>query len=199
MDSILEFLQGIDAELFLFLNQTMSFYALDKIMPIFTDLHKYQLFSFGFLPIFLIIYILNQKKLAAKVLIGVILCVAIGDNLNHRVFKELIERPRPEQTLEQVTMRTKSHSGHSFPSNHAVNMFAVMTFLSQVSPQFRAFFYIIAALIAYSRVYVGVHYPFDVLAGALIGYTIGRLLFLLFRRWIAKPNFFPSFNFRKIK
>jgi undecaprenyl-diphosphatase len=199
VDAILEFLQNIDAELFLFFNQTLSFYALDQIMPILTDLHKYQLFSFGFMPILLMVYILNQKKQAAKVLIGVVLCIAIADGLNYRVFKQLAERPRPEKSLEQITLRTKSHSGHSFPSNHAANMFAVMTFLSGVAPHFRFFFYLMAGLIAYSRVYVGVHYPFDVIAGAIVGFIIGKLLFMLFKRWLVKNSFFPDFNFRKIK
>ena len=192
VSAILDWFQKIDVYLFKLFNQTLSFHGLDTVMSVLTDLHKYKVFSLGILPLFLMIYLINQKKRALKVLITVIICVAASDNLSHRVFKPLIKRDRPAKTLDVVTLRTKNHTGYSFPSNHATNNFAVFTLLSRIMPQYAPVFMGFAALIAYSRVYVGVHYPFDVLFGALLGYIIGRIMFWVFRRWYKSERFFPQ-------
>ncbi len=189
---ILDLLQKIDAFLFKLFNQTLSFHGLDTVMPILTDLHKYKLFSLGILPLFLLVYLINQKKMAVKVILSVLMVVGISDNLSHRVLKPTIARDRPSKTLELVTLRTKRHSGYSMPSNHATNNFAVFTLLSKIMPQYAPVFMGIAALIAYSRVYVGVHYPFDVLMGALLGYLIGRLFYWMFKKWYRVSYFWPK-------
>jgi len=70
----------------------------------------------------------------------------------------------------------------SFPSGHAATSFAAATMLSLSFPRFAPFLYVLAAAIAFSRVYVGVHYPLDVIGGAALGVLIATALRVLMIR-----------------
>jgi undecaprenyl-diphosphatase len=87
------------------------------------------------------------------------------------LFKLVIHRTRPRVH----TLIPEPHT-HSFPSGHAASSFACAVILSAYVPRWRVAFYVLAALIAFSRVYVGVHYPLDVIAGAAWGVVIGLAL-----------------------
>ncbi|HEY7530523.1 MAG TPA: phosphatase PAP2 family protein, partial [Gemmatimonadota bacterium] len=98
-----------------------------------------------------------------------LLVVAFADWLNSEVVKSFFERPRPCRTLDDLRVLVGCGRGSSFPSSHAVNNAALATVLAGHFPR-RAWAPIgFAALVAFSRVYVGVHYPSDVLAGAALG------------------------------
>jgi undecaprenyl-diphosphatase len=77
-----------------------------------------------------------------------------------------LSHPLPEPLLE-------SPSTYSFPSGHATVSFACAAVLALAVPRLRVPLFALAALISFSRVYVGVHYPFDVLAGAVLGLLLG--------------------------
>ena len=99
----------------------------------------------------------------------VLVTVAFTDWLNSEVVKSLFDRPRPCHTLDDLRVLVGCGRGTSFPSSHAVNNAAAATVLAWHFPR-RAWAPLgFAALIAFSRVYVGVHYPSDVLAGAALG------------------------------
>jgi undecaprenyl-diphosphatase len=83
-----------------------------------------------------------------------------------------VSRPVPEPLLE-------APSTYSFPSGHATVAFACATVLSLAVPRLRWPLFALAALIAFSRVYVGVHYPGDVLAGAALGILLATALRML--------------------
>jgi undecaprenyl-diphosphatase len=74
-----------------------------------------------------------------------------------------------------VIQRKDAH-GNSFPSNHAINTFGSATILAAAFPGVSYIFYIFAAIVGYSRLYLGVHYPSDVIAGALLGVVIARIV-----------------------
>jgi undecaprenyl-diphosphatase len=82
--------------------------------------------------------------------------------------KLAVDRPRPG--LEPLV---KLPTDPSFPSGHAATSFAGAIMLSAFAPRYRYLFFLLAAGIAFSRVYVGVHWPFDVLAGAALGAALG--------------------------
>jgi undecaprenyl-diphosphatase len=91
------------------------------------------------------------------------------------LLKNLVERVRPCNVLEHVNILVNCTESFSFPSSHAVNNFAAAVFFSMLFSKYRVWFYTVAVLQAFSRPYVGVHYPSDVLGGAIIGAAIGYL------------------------
>jgi undecaprenyl-diphosphatase len=86
--------------------------------------------------------------------------------------KDLVARPRPADAHPEIHPLYAVHSS-SFPAGHAATAFAGATVLSYFAPRLAPFFAGLAALIGVSRIYVGDHYPTDVLAGAAIGVLVG--------------------------
>jgi len=106
---------------------------------------------------------------------GVLLLTVIGVALSDWIsmaIKALVDRPRPP--LRYPTPKTLAPLPHdsSFPSGHAATSFAAATILSFAFPAFAPALFILAAAVAFSRVYVGVHYPLDVIGGAAIGVLV---------------------------
>ena len=108
------------------------------------------------------------------------------------IIKGFFLRPRPYEVLNIVNL--VSAKGSSFPSGHVTAAFAALPILDKKYPMFKWFWLIIAVLIAFSRIYVGVHYFSDVVAGALIGGAFGTLFVYLedkkkiFKRWLFKKS-----------
>ena len=101
------------------------------------------------------------------------------------------ERDRPPLSNPEPEPLVHLAATYSFPSGHATVAFACATVLVLAVPRLRLPLYALAALIAFSRVYVGVHYPFDVLAGALLGVAIAialRMLAAALRRSTPAPR-----------
>jgi undecaprenyl-diphosphatase len=97
--------------------------------------------------------------------------------------KYLIQRQRPLHFLEMASKLSKGPGeilDPSFPSGHAVYSFMMATLLATWFPRYWIIFYIAAGFIAWTRIYLGVHFPTDVIAGGLLGYGITRL----FLYWI---------------
>lgn len=180
MHAILESLRGADEALFRLINRVWTHPWLDAVMPVVTDINKQP----WFWPVALIsaaFWLYKQRGRAAMALVGLILSLALSDSVGHRLVKPLFKRARPEQAGVELILRTRSHKGYSLPSNHAANSFSAATFLGSVYPGVRPALLVFAAVVAYSRVYTGVHFPFDILLGALLGVASGWLVALVFR------------------
>jgi undecaprenyl-diphosphatase len=178
---VLDVLVDLDRELFRFLNQGVQNWLFDQVLPFLTDIHRNPV---GMVVLAILWLLLLTKagrpgRIAALLLIPTI---ALSDQLNSSILKFLIERPRPCHELVNVHLLVGCGSGYSFPSSHAVNNFAAALVLSYFLPRWTWAFFCYASVIAFSRIYVGVHYPFDVLAGALIGLMIGIAVILAFRQ-----------------
>lgn len=115
-----------------------------------------------------------KLTLAVRVVLTAALAVGLGELIGAHWLKELVGRPRPPLVLpsEQVRLLVGLGSHASFPSSHAVNTFAVMTAVALGYPRLRLWALGYAAVIAFSRVYVGVHWPTDVLFGTMLGMAL---------------------------
>jgi undecaprenyl-diphosphatase len=87
--------------------------------------------------------------------------------------KHAVGRDRPPAEILDPEPLMEVPTTSSFPSGHSATSFACAVVLSRIAPRLTIPLFVLAALIAFSRVYVGVHYPFDVLAGALLGVALG--------------------------
>jgi undecaprenyl-diphosphatase len=110
-----------------------------------------------------------------------VIAIALAD-WSSMAIKALVDRPRPPlRYAEPKTLVPVPHDA-SFPSGHAATSFAAATMLALAFPRFAPFLYVLAAAVAFSRVYVGVHYPLDVIGGALLGALLALGLSLLVSR-----------------
>lgn len=181
-------LEKWDQWLFIKLNSEWTNGFFDAFFPFFRD-------AYIWAPLYLFILVFIIVNYGQKGLwwsLGFICTVAITDIIGARVFKEGIERLRPcgdPVMMDHVRLLLSRCSGsYSFVSNHAANHFslAVFAFIT-FRGLFRNWMYIgliWAALIAYAQVYVGVHYPLDVLGGAGLGTITG-----LFMAWFFNKRF----------
>jgi membrane-associated phospholipid phosphatase len=151
-------------------------------MPVLTDLQRsVPAVSLGICLVAVWIAIRGRKALAVALLI--LITTMTADTLNAFVLKQGFARARPNVALPHVQQRSPG-SGYSFPSNHATNCFAAASLFSAAYPELGALVFGAAILVAFSRVYVGVHYPLDVLASAFVGILLGRLFWWIGRRFV---------------
>ena len=178
---MLDALVTFDRDLFLFLNQGVRNGLFDVVLPFLTDINRKPI---GIVILAILWLLLLAKggrpgRMAALLLIPTI---ALSDQLNSSVLKFIIDRPRPCHELTTVHLLVGCGSGYSFPSSHAVNSFAAAMVLSYFLPRWTSAFFCYASIIAFSRIYVGVHYPSDVLAGAIVGLIVGFVVIVAFRQ-----------------
>ena len=177
-----------DKWLFLKLNSQFTNPVFDAVFPFFRD----ALFWTP-LYLFLLVFIaLNYGKTGLWWSLIFICTVALTDMIGARVFKEGIDRLRPCQDpffSDQVRLLLKHCSGSSsFVSNHAANHFGMATFafitFRDVFKKWAYLAFLWALFIAYAQVYVGVHYPLDVMGGGVLGMLVGTLTGIFFiRKW----------------
>jgi undecaprenyl-diphosphatase len=110
-----------------------------------------------------------------------IIAVALAD-WSATGLKALFDRERPPLRYAEPDPLVRTPHDGSFPSGHAATSFAAATILSFAFPRFAPFLFVLAAAVAWSRVYVGVHYPLDIVGGAVLGVLVALGLRLLVRR-----------------
>jgi len=123
--------------------------------------------------VFFALLLLRRNDLASYVI--VVLAIEIVTVV---LWKELVSRPRPYETIANVHF-LYTQLDFSFPSGHAAGAFALATILGARVKKLLLPLAALAAAVAFGRVYIGVHYPLDVLAGAVLGITIGYFVSML--------------------
>ena len=145
------------------------------------------------IPLYIIFIYLLYKNYKLRnlvfIFIFIVIGIAISDQLAN-IFKNDVLRLRPCHTpFLETKMRLITCGGqYGFYSSHASNMFFLATFLSSLLGKKYKYFTVLvffwAIIIAYSRIYLGVHFPFDVAYGALVGFLLGGLFSVLAKRTI---------------
>jgi membrane-associated phospholipid phosphatase len=186
----------LDQWLFDVVNQGMDNALFDAILPFFRE----KLFWCPFYLFILAFIGFNYSRSKAGILLlGLILAVGLADFTSSNLVKKNVQRIRPCNDpifSQHIEKRVACGAGFSFTSSHASNHFAVSVFLITIFGQYKRWIKPVllfwAALIAFSQVYVGVHYPFDVLGGAIIGislgYFVGRLCIFAMSKIPEKTN-----------
>lgn len=190
----MDFLEGIDRSLMLFFNGLHSplfdfiFYYLSKTWIGF-PLYIYVLFLF---------YKKNPSKQAIIFTVTIFVTVGLSDLISVHAFKNVFERYRPSHNLEIQDLLHYIHGYHGgtygFVSSHAANMFAFATFSSLVikSKPISIIVFVWAGIVSYSRIYLGVHYPADIICGALLGCLIAYITYALNKRYFSVSSFRTS-------
>lgn len=176
-----------DKHLYFKINQEITHPILDQIAPVITDLHKAKWFLLYILPALLLYWLLRDRLRAIKIFLILILAIGTSDTLTAKGLKPLFQRPRPNLVESNAILRTNKHAGTSFPSVHAANVATGAMLLSACYLQWSPLYFLILIVVMWSRVYVGVHYPLDVVGGAFVGFILGYIFYLIFRMLI-KPK-----------
>lgn len=178
-------LQQIDTELFLKIHRGLSNEFFDWLMPLMRNR-----FFWSPLYLFIIVFCIKHYKKQGYYMICMLLVTfAMGDLIASRLIKPAVARIRPcnEVSLSnEIIHRVPCGSGYSFPSSHATNHFGIAVFLiclfyrrwKPILPLGLAW----AFIISFAQIYVGVHYPIDTFAGALLGTCIGLFTYYLYKK-----------------
>ena len=176
-------MERLDTELFLFLNGLHAAW-LDPVMTFISG--KITWAPFYLVLLFLVIK--NYKKQSILIIIGIILLIVCSDQISSSVFKPIFERPRPchNEAIKDLVYLPTGHCGgaYGFISSHACNTFALAVFITNIlKSHYRKIGYVMyiwADLVAYSRIYMGVHYPGDVIVGAIVGMLVGFMIWKIY-------------------
>ncbi|HRJ15546.1 MAG TPA: phosphatase PAP2 family protein [Saprospiraceae bacterium] len=185
---MLETIQHWDQQVFELLNGQWQSPLLDWLAPLWRDKRFW-------IPLYLLLSIFvvrTYRKRGLYFLLALGLTAGISDVASSRIVKPSVQRLRPcnnPELRDDVHLLVHCGSGYSFTSSHAANHFAAAAFLfftlGRLHRRGRGLWWLWAASIAYAQVYVGVHYPADVLAGAVLGVAIG---YLSSRLYLRLPN-----------
>jgi len=173
-------IQEWDTWLFLKINTQWTNSFLDSVFPWWREANAWVP-----LYLFLVVFaLMNFKKKALPWILFIAVTLTLTDQISAHLLKNIFERVRPcrdDVLMSQVRLIVNNCSGgYSFPSSHATNhfgfaMFLFITLQPVILKKWRWLFFVWAATICYGQVYVGVHYPVDVLCGTVLGCMIGYL------------------------
>ncbi len=166
---MIEIINKFDISILNFIRNNFSNEFMDKLMVVITALGDR-----GLIWIIIAIILLAIKKYRK---IGIILLTSLllTSLLGEGIVKNIIQRPRAFITYPDISILIKPPTSFSFPSGHTASSFAAAVVLGHYFKNWSFIFYFLAILIAFSRLYLFVHYPSDIIVGIILGVTCGLL------------------------
>ena len=162
---------SLDIAILRFFNVTIASPLLDRFFILICD------FGIWVWPLVIVILAILWKGEARGrwMVLFAVIAVAIIDPVIYRVLKPLVGRIRPchDLALEWVRLIDGCGGMYGFPSSHAANLFGIAAVMGVFYKTTRFYLYPIAVLVSIGRIYLGVHYPSDVVAGAIFGAAVG--------------------------
>ena len=161
---------NVDKKIYTFFNSSIANPVFDIFFPIITNQ------DIWIIPILLGIIILSIKGGAKGRIASIVLIIGVilADYSSAQIIKPYFQRLRPSHDiLDQIRLLVPKGGTYGFVSSHAANMYVSATILGYFYSKQKRLFFTIASLVAFSRVYVGVHYPADIVFGGFLGYGLG--------------------------
>ncbi len=163
MMKVISLIQKFDNFILLFIKDNLRSPIMDKLMLLFTSLG-----NLGVIWIMIaLLLIINKRyrKVGFMALSALMLSTILGEG----ILKHLARRVRPSANIPAIDLLIKGPLSYSFPSGHTMSSFAVVGVLAKEFKKYALGFFTLASLIAFSRLYLYVHYPTDVLVGMVLG------------------------------
>lgn len=160
---------NLDIQWFYFVNQSIHNAVFNVVMPIISYAGENGLI---WLVVAVLLYLFGPKP--RRTVFLMLLALFFSFLLGEEILKHIFQRPRPFLSLEGVNLLVTMPGSFSFPSGHAANAFASSLVVARKIPRLAWPVLLLALTMAFSRVYVGVHYPLDVLGGVLVGILCAR-------------------------
>ena len=180
--SIFQSIQNLDGEILLLIQQYLRSGVLTPVMKVITFLG-----NGGWFWILCAVILLAVPK-TRKAGCAAILSVIFGFLVTNVLLKNLVARPRPFAVINALTPLIAKPTDFSFPSGHTTVSFAVALVIARMLPKkYGIPAVILAALVAFSRLYLGVHYPTDVLVGFLVALAGSMLSVWIVRKKASSP------------
>ncbi|MEO0336455.1 MAG: phosphatase PAP2 family protein, partial [Pseudomonadota bacterium] len=161
----------LDTALFLMINSLEMPALFESLFVTITMLNRNFDFLLLAMPLICGLWFYKGGQRAVRCFVALLFIVGTTDYSANQLLKKTFKRRRPHRvkTLDANLRLPYSPKGYSFVSNHSANMFSAATVLSAYYPPYRAVYFVYAGLVAFSRPFVGVHYPSDIVFGALTG------------------------------
>lgn len=177
---MVEIITNLDWAVLHWIRDTLNCPALDYVMPKITSLGDKGIV--WILTAFLLLCIKKYRRYGITLVIG----LAAGVLFGNVFLKNLFERSRPNWIEHTITLLIANPTDFSFPSGHTLSSAIAATILTMSNRKFGYIAIPLACLIAFSRLYLFVHFPSDVLGAALIGSLIGAMVFIAVKRMSPK-------------
>lgn len=171
----MEYVTAIDHSLFLLINHLPHNWLLNAIASGFSSIGEWGFIWF----VLAAILFFREEERDHWFFLPTVLATVLSYDISEILLKWIVARPRPTAEIGAIILTTPGN--YSFPSTHTTLAFAMAYILSREEPKLRWVFYTLAILISFSRIYLGVHFPVDVVTGAILGTIIGWASFLLGR------------------